>query len=207
MEKTKEKYIVDPLERLCIANNGNINTLTQKTKVFKSKKMKEFLNTPSFYEIYKYCKINDEIKFSYLERKFFTKNKEGYSFLIDTNPDILQIKAHVKEDLVKTQKINELKTNSKRNKDLEIKKINQLKNRKGQVFMTFYTKSQNISGTYHYDLYCIEQCEKRNLNNNAYLNIESAIDDNWQFVSKIENVSYKIEELCICSGSKFLLKK
>lgn len=85
----------------------------------------------------------------------------------------------------------------------EEKRILNLKNRKGQQSMTFYTSWKYIGDSNR----CEASCSKENQINTGYITLQNALNDRWHFKSSLNQISKSIDNQCTCEGSITILEK
>jgi hypothetical protein len=85
----------------------------------------------------------------------------------------------------------------------KIEKINYLKNRKGQYTMRFFN---GLDWKYD-ESKCLNSCIELNQLNTGYTSLQEALNNGWQFISKINDTSETINNSCICKGTNILLKR
>lgn len=85
----------------------------------------------------------------------------------------------------------------------EEKRILNLKNRKGQQTMTFYTSWKYIGNSNR----CEASCSEENRINTGYLTLQNALNDGWHFKSSLNQISKSIDNQCTCEGSITILEK
>ena len=85
----------------------------------------------------------------------------------------------------------------------KIARVKQLRSQTGQKTMTFFD-NWRFNGD---ELLCRTKCQEKNLMNNGYLSLQYALNDGWQFVTKINEISFNPNPDCQCIGAQVLLKK
>jgi tetratricopeptide (TPR) repeat protein len=98
-------------------------------------------------------------------------------------------------------------------KELEVLRLNNLRNRHGQYVFGFYPSFQWINNSRYLftdrdiqDL-CNKACSNATFDNNPYSSLQEALDDKWVFVAKLEETTNQISDSCICNGTSYLLEK
>jgi len=138
-------------------------------------------NTNNFYSV----SIDERIK------KAYTNSKKHPKFEAET-PTIINTQELVKErqEIQKREAAREQKTKL-------------LFNKKDQRTMTFFD-SWRYSGK---EAICAKRCTDINKRTTGYTTIKEATANNWQLVSKVEDIEEAIDNTCTCSGYSVLLRK
>jgi hypothetical protein len=76
-------------------------------------------------------------------------------------------------------------------------------NKKDQRTMTFFD-SWRYSGK---EAICAKRCTDINKRTTGYSTVKEAVNNNWQLVSKVEDIEEAIDNSCTCSGYSVLLRK
>lgn len=224
----RKKTALNELHNLCEMYNGNYRTVQKQKygkdthseyKCFIHNKIYFKLNTVTYdyntlfgsgwatHYSYKITPIHiykekDLIALSKLAREDKLKEIEAQKKRLEQEK-ITRIEEEQKR--LKQEKITRIKKEQKRLKQEKEKqvKINILRSRRGQYSMTFY-HTWSYRGE---EKVCSNKCIELNIRNNGYSYIQEALNDNWNFISRISDTSKTINNDCICKGTNILLKK
>ncbi|RWS50472.1 hypothetical protein CKA56_02770 [Arcobacter venerupis] len=197
-EDTKNLY--SKLDKFCSDNKGKlVNTTYYINKIY----VNSYSNNKA-----SVCEINNEPYFithqasqnanSFYSVSIDEKVKRAYSnskrhpqFEAET-PTIINSQELVKErqEIQKREAAREQKTKL-------------LFNKKDQRTMTFFD-SWRYSGK---EAVCAKRCTDVNKRTTGYTTIKEATSNNWQLVSKVEDIEEAIDNTCTCSGYSVLLRK
>jgi hypothetical protein len=138
-------------------------------------------NANSFYSV----SIDEKVKRAY-------SNSKRHPQFEAVTPTIINSQELVKErqEIQKREAAREQKTKL-------------LFNKKDQRTMTFFD-SWRYSGK---EAVCAKRCTDVNKRTTGYTTIKEATSNNWQLVSKVEDIEEAIDNTCTCSGYSVLLRK
>jgi hypothetical protein len=88
----------------------------------------------------------------------------------------------------------------------ELKRIDMLRIRKGQHVVRFFN-SYTFNENRVKESDCANQCTSKNIEDSGYTSMDKALENGWEFISKLDSVSYKVSENCTCTGTNVLIKK
>lgn len=153
----------------------------------------EVNNTPYFIiqktgepsNIYYFIGMDEQIKKDYLDYK---NNKQLE--LIKINKENTEKLIKERQEIQKREIAREQKT-----------KI--LLGQKNQRTMTFFDKWR-YSGS---ESLCSKKCNDINLKTTGYKSLKEALSNNWQFVSKVDDIEEAVDDNCTCTGSSLVVKK
>jgi len=189
----------DPFTQACIIDdNYSFIFSEQKYKIYDGRTKGGYVGS------YYYINIGPNIKnkyISYTERYVERLAKEDENRLKEYKRTEVRRKIKAEE---KKQELIE-----KENKRLAlINKTNFLRSRKGQYNLSFYSKYNfHPFGPFSDESICDEDCVSKNIENTGYSSIDNALQDGWNFVSKIEGITYKYSDICTCEGVNIIMKR
>jgi hypothetical protein len=138
-------------------------------------------NSSSYYSI----SMDEGIKKAYSNSKNHTQFESESPTLINTQDSIKERKEIQKREAAREQKTR------------------LLFNKKDQRTMTFFD-SWRYSGK---EAVCSKRCTDINKRTTGYSTVKEAVNNNWQLVSKVEDIEEAIDNTCTCSGYSVLLRK
>ena len=153
------------------------------------------------------CEVNNEAYF--ITHQANTNDNIYYSVSIDEKAKKIyqnfknhqfEITPAIKEDTQTV--IKERQEIIKREASRE-QKTKLLFNKKDQKAMTFFD-SWRYSGK---EAPCSKKCTDLNKRSTGYSTLKEAVNNNWQLVSKTEEIEEAIDDSCTCSGYSVLVKK
>lgn len=191
--------LLSKLGKLCSDKNGklvNINYYINKNYVNSYSNNKASV-----------CEINDETYF--ITHQASLNNNIYYSVSIDEKVkkvyqnfknNQFELTPTITED---TQTVMKERQEILRREAAREQKTKLLFNKKDQKTMTFFD-SWRYSGK---EAPCSKKCTDLNKRSTGYSTLKEAVNNNWQFVSKAEEIEEAIDNTCTCSGSSVLVKK
>lgn len=207
------------VKRFCdLKGNDAIYASIGRSEVGRFKEYYKIINTP-FYEDRKLtggglqaCFIkstNEFFKFYYIGSR-----NDGIGIVDQYSEYVISITNEGRKeflDYIKKEKAKKEERRKEREERIrkQKEKIKYLQNRRGAHSFTFYFNYNSYNKKNN--IYCESSCRASNEQTTGYKTYEDALNDNWKFVNKINDVSRNESTYfapdCYCTGSRIILKK